>query len=87
MQPETRTVNDLNKETTVKMRMKALTLSLALVAVLGLAGMASAYGPVMGGGPGVYPMYSGCMIGGPGMYNPAYGQPTGYWGWGCGWGW
>ncbi|MDP2875749.1 MAG: hypothetical protein Q8O00_06155 [Holophaga sp.] len=60
----------------MKFRMKALTLSLALVAVLGLAGMASA---------------QGYMMGGPGMYGPAYGQTMGsqsmgYWGCG-GWGW
>lgn len=59
----------------MKFRMKALTLSLALVAVLGLAGVASA---------------QGYMMGGPGAYGPVYGQPMGYWGWGCGcggWGW
>lgn len=57
----------------MKIRMKALTLSLALVAVLGLAGVASA---------------QGYMMGGPGSYGPVYGQPMGYWGCGCGgWGW
>ncbi|MDP2875748.1 MAG: hypothetical protein Q8O00_06150 [Holophaga sp.] len=57
----------------MKFRMKALTLSLALVAVLGMAGMASA---------------QGYMVGGPGMYGPNYGQTMGYWGCGCGgWGW
>jgi len=58
----------------MKIRMKALTLSLALVAVLGMAGMASAQGPMMYG---------------PGMYGPVYAQPMGY-GYGCGcggWGW
>ena len=60
----------------MKIRMKALTLSLALVAVLGMAGMASA---------------QGSMMYGPGMYGTAYGQSmgsqyTGYWGCG-GWGW
>jgi len=56
----------------MKFRMKALTLSLALVAVLGMAGMASA---------------QGYMMGGPGMYGPAYGQAMGYWGCCGGWGW
>jgi hypothetical protein len=61
------------KEDTMKIRMKALTLSLALVAVLGMAGMASAQGPMMYG---------------PGMNGPVYAQPMGYWGCGCGgWGW
>ncbi|MBU1041118.1 MAG: hypothetical protein AB7E46_14445 [Desulfovibrio sp.] len=64
----------------MKIRMNILTLSLALVAVLGLAGMANA---------------QGYMMGGPGMNGSAYSQPMGYgggygggYGWGCGgWGW
>lgn len=66
----------------MKTRLKALTFSLALVAILGLAGVASA---------------QGYMMGGPGMYGPTYGQSMGsqsmgsqsmgYWGCGGGWGW
>lgn len=51
----------------MKTRMSILTLSLALVAVLGLAGMASAQGMMGGGmmgGPGMGGMG---MMGGPGM--------------------
>lgn len=50
----------------MKTRMGILTLSLALVAVLGLAGMASAQG-MMGQGMGGMGMMGGSGMGGMGM--------------------
>lgn len=51
----------------MKTRMSILTLSLALVAVLGLAGMASAQGMMGGGMMGGSGMGGMGMMGGPGM--------------------